>query len=225
MSAVPSRVQARGAIALAFVAMTAPSTAPSRTSSESGHTPRRRRDRIPRRRGSRRSRQVVGRRLSLGHERAVTAQAVAWDDDRNLIVVSRCCSSPTIRKSAAPPGSNATACTTNEPRPRCPGCCSARPLSDTWVTSVRACDDVDHQHDQIARLALLVNAYCGHAGVTNASRRHRHSPPGRHRLLRAAACTAAGRGLHVRRACVWRPMRVPDRRPLGTRSGVKAVLS
>jgi hypothetical protein len=41
-----------------------------------------------------------------------------------------CCSSPTIRKSAAPPRSNATACTANEPRRRCPGCCSARPLSD-----------------------------------------------------------------------------------------------
>jgi hypothetical protein len=27
-----------------------------------------------------------------------------------------------------------------------------------WVTSVRACDDVDRQHDHIGRLALLINA-------------------------------------------------------------------
>jgi hypothetical protein len=32
--------------------------------------------------------------------------------------------------------------------------------------SVRACHDVDHQHDQIARLALLVNALSGHVGAT-----------------------------------------------------------
>ena len=41
-----------------------------------------------------------------------------------------CCSSPAIRKSAAPPRSNATARTANEPRCRVPRCCSARPLSD-----------------------------------------------------------------------------------------------
>jgi hypothetical protein len=48
-----------------------------------------------------------------------------------LIAVKSCCSSPTIRESAALPRSNATAGTANEPRCRCPGCCSARPLSDT----------------------------------------------------------------------------------------------
>jgi hypothetical protein len=36
------------------------------------------------------------------------------------------------------------------------------------VTSVRACDDVDHQHDHIGRLALLINASRGHAGAATA---------------------------------------------------------
>jgi hypothetical protein len=50
------------------------------------------------------------------------------------------CSSPTIRKSAAPPRSNATAGTANEPRCRCPDCCSARPLSDIGGHQIRTAD-------------------------------------------------------------------------------------
>jgi hypothetical protein len=56
------------------------------------------------------------------------------DDQQSHLCQGDCCSSPTIRKSAAPPRSNATACTANEPRCRCPGCRSARPLSDRWLS-------------------------------------------------------------------------------------------
>jgi hypothetical protein len=55
----------------------------------------------------------------------------SWTTTSNPSLSRECCSSPTIRKSAAPPLSNATACTANEPRCRCPGSCSARPLSDS----------------------------------------------------------------------------------------------
>jgi mRNA interferase RelE/StbE len=43
------------------------------------------------------------------------------------------------------------------------------PNRTAWVTSVRACDDVDDQHDHIVRLALLTNAYSGHAETVAAS--------------------------------------------------------
>ena len=54
----------------------------------------------------------------------------SWAATSNLIAVRDCCSSRTIRRSAAPPRSNAPACTATEPRCRCPRCGSARPLPD-----------------------------------------------------------------------------------------------
>ena len=48
----------------------------------------------------------------------------------NLIAVGRSLLAPDEPEVCGPPRSNATACTANEPRCRCPGCCSARPLLD-----------------------------------------------------------------------------------------------
>jgi hypothetical protein len=56
--------------------------------------------------------------------------AAPLDDPAISSLSGDCCSRPTIRKSAGPAPEQRYPCTANEPRCRCPGWCSARPLSD-----------------------------------------------------------------------------------------------
>jgi len=63
----------------------------------------------------------------------LVAASLAWTITSNLSAVRKFCSSPTIRKSSVPARSDATACTANEPRCRCP-----RPLLSAARSRTRA---------------------------------------------------------------------------------------
>jgi hypothetical protein len=73
-----------------------------------------------------------------------------------------------------------------------------------WRTSVGACNHVDNRHDDIGRLALLINAYTGHAGATAATvRDERHTAVcrGVPRALAADGVSASKERLAERDPC------------------------
>jgi hypothetical protein len=90
----------------------------------------------------------------------VTVLLLRTTTTSNLIAVRRLLVAPDDPEVCGPALEQRYACTANEPGCRSPGCCSARPLSDTMGQDRAAAgDDVRDRHRQVSQLALLLDAY------------------------------------------------------------------